>query len=376
MAVRIVPVETKRQKKQFIDLEWDLNKNTPNWVGPLRMERKEILDTQKNPFFQHADIHLFLAYKEENLCGRIAAITNDNYNQFHGNNEGFWGFFESINDQDVANALFDAAANWLKEKGKDRMLGPENPSTNDEVGTLIDGFDTPPFIMMTHNPDYYPRLIETYGHTKAKDLYAWFATTEGAEKSISEKMLRVSGKILKKYDIKLRHINLKNLKDEIAVMKDIYNNAWSKNWGFVPLTDPEFDKLAKDLKPVADENLLFVAEKSGQPIAFSLTIPNVNEIFQKNPSGRLFPLGIFKLLLGLKKIKTVRVLVLGVKREYQFLGLGSIFYIETIRTAKKRGYYGGEMSWILEDNHPMNQAIESIGSKCYKTYRIYQYPLT
>ncbi len=375
MATQIIEVQSKRDKKRFIDYEWEANKNLPNWVSPLRLERQELLDPKKNPFWQHAEIALFLAEKNGAIVGRIAAITNQNYNEFHKNNVGFWGFFECINDQETANQLFDAAANWLRERGKDNMLGPMNPSTNDEAGMLIDGFDTPPYMMMIHNHPYYPELAEGYGNTKAKDLYAWFVESAKAQENISEKMRRVSEKILKKYNITIRQLVKKDLKNEIKLIKDIYNNAWSANWGFVPFTDAEIDKLAADLKPIADERMLFIAEKDGNPIAFSLTLPNINEILAKIPNGRLLPTGVFKLLFGLKKIKTLRVLVLGVKREFQFLGLGSIFYLKSIQHALECGYVAAEMSWILEDNYPMNKAIESVGSRRYKTYRIYEYPL-
>ena len=343
MAVNIITVSGSKEKKQFIDFEWEVNKNTPNWISPLRMERFKVLDTKKNPFYSHSEIQLFLAYKDNKLAGRIAAITNQNYNDFQQDNAGFFGFFDCFNDQEIANALFKAAGDWLKAKGKDLMYGPMNPSTNDEVGILIDGFNTPPYMMMTHNASYYPKLAEGYGLTKAKDLYAWFVTTEDALKNISEKMRRVSEKILKKYKITIRNLVIKNLKDEIQLIKDIYNNAWSRNWGFVPFTDEEINHLAADLKQVADEDLLLT--------------------------------GIFKLITGMKKIKYLRVLVLGVKKEFQFLGLGSIFYIETIMRAKQKGYLGGEMSWILEDNYTMNKPIEDVGAKKYKTYRVYQYPL-
>lgn len=375
MAVNIITVSSSKEKKQFIDFEWEVNKNTPNWISPLRMERFKVLDTKKNPFYSHSEIQLFLAYKDNKLAGRIAAITNQNYNDFQQDNAGFFGFFDCFNDQEIANALFKAAGDWLKAKGKDLMYGPMNPSTNDEVGILIDGFNTPPYMMMTHNASYYPKLAEGYGLTKAKDLYAWFVTTEDALKNISEKMRRVSEKILKKYKITIRNLVIKNLKDEIQLIKDIYNNAWSRNWGFVPFTDEEINHLAADLKQVADEDLLLLAEKEGNPIAFSLTLPNINELLQKIPDGRLLPTGIFKLITGMKKIKYLRVLVLGVKKEFQFLGLGSIFYIETIMRAKQKGYLGGEMSWILEDNYTMNKPIEDVGAKKYKTYRVYQYPL-
>jgi len=375
MAVEVKPVRSAKEKKLFIDLEWQMNKSTPNWVSPLRMERKKILDTKKNPFYQHAEIELFIAYKDGRPAGRIAAITNENHNIFHNDRAGFWGFFECVDDQETANALFDAAAGWLKAKDRDHMLGPMNPSTNDECGLLIDGFDTPPFIMMVHNPAYYARLVEGFGNSKAKDLYAWYSPTKDAVENISEKMRRVAGKILKKYNIEVRQINIKKLEDEIKLIKEVYNDAWSNNFAFVPFTDAEIDAVAADLKPLADENLIFIAEREGKPVAFSVTIPNVNEVLAKIPNGRLFPTGIFKLLTGLKKIKTVRVIILGVIKESQFSGLGSVFYIRTIENAYNLGYIGGEMSWILEDNHTMNRAIESFGSKKYKTYRIYSYPL-
>ena len=375
MACQIKKVSRAKEKKLFIDLEWKLNKDCPNWISPLRMERKRLLDTKKNPFFQHSQIELFIAYKGKEAVGRIAAITNENHNKFQNDNAGFWGFFECIDEQETADALFDAAAAWLREQGKDNMYGPMNPSTNDEVGILIDGFETPPYMMMTQTHPYYQRLAENYGHEKAKDLYAWIVPVKEAQANVTEKMRRVSGKIMKKYNIRLRNMEIKNLREEIKIIKDIYNDAWSRNWGFVPFTDAEIDNLADDLKPVADQDLLFFGYKDDKPIAFSLTLPNVNEILRNIPNGRLFPFGLFKLLFGMKKIKSVRVLVLGVKKEFQYIGLGSIFYLKSIENALARGYTMGEMSWILEDNHTMNRAIEAIGSKKYKTYRIYQYAL-
>jgi GNAT superfamily N-acetyltransferase len=339
------------------------------------MERKKLLDTQKNPFYYHAELEMFLALKDGQPCGRIAAIVNKNHNIFHNDHAGFWGFFECTNNQSVSRALFDAAANWLRSKGKDTMLGPVNPSTNDEAGMLVEGFDHPPYIMMPHNHSYYPYLVKDYGHKKARDLYAWFVTTEQAKQNISEKMIRVSDKILKKYNIRIRNIKLKNLHSELKLIKEIYNNAWSQNWGFVPFTDEEINAIADDLKPIADEQLLLMAEKEGEPIAFSVALPNINEILAKIPNGRLLPGGIFKLLFERRKITTLRVIILGVKQQYQFMGLGSVFYKETIKRGEQNGYVEGEMSWILEDNHTMNRAIEAFGAKQYKTYRIYQYAL-
>ena len=302
------------------------------------------------------------------LCGK------SNY-QYYNDKSGFWGFFSCENDQEAANALFTEAAKWLKAKNKDQMLGPVDPSTNDQCGLLIEGFDSPPFIMMNHNPPYYQTLVENFGHKKAKDLFAWYQTTKDALDNISDKMYRVSSKIREKYEISIRNISIKKLNEEIKLIKEVYNNAWSENWGFVPFTDDEINHVAANLKLIADEELLLLAERNGKPIGFSVSLPNVNEILAKITNGRLLPGGIFKLLLGKKKIKDVRVIILGVNKEYQFLGLGSIFYIETIKRAYEKGYRAGEMSWILEDNSTMNKAIEAIGSNLYKKYRIYSYPV-
>lgn len=372
MSIEIVPVRTSAQKKIFIDYEWKANKGNQNWVSPLRIERNKLLDTNKNPFYSHSKIELFLGYRDNKLAGRIAALTNENHNKFQNDNIGFWGFLECADDQEVVNALFDHAAKWIKNEGKNSMVGPVNPSTNDECGILIEGFDTPPFLMMRHTQPFYPKLIEDAGLTKAKDLYAWFSGTKEANENITDKMERVSRKVMEKYNITLRNISVKNLREEIKLVKEIYNDAWSNNWGFVPFTDAEIDYIANDLKDIADEDLLYFAERKGQPIGFSVTLPNINEVMAKIPDGKLFPTGIFKLLFGIKKIKTVRVIILGVKKEFQPLGLGSIFYINTIRKAYEKGYTGGEMSWILEDNHAMNRAIEAFGSKLYKKYRMYK----
>jgi hypothetical protein len=315
-------------------------------------------------------MEMFLAYKDNELVGRIAAITNENHNKFHEDNIGFFGFFESIDDNDVTQALFAEVENWLREKGKDGLLGPMNPSTNDEVGLLIEGFNTPPYAMMGHNPEYYSKLIENQGYEKAKDLYDWLLDIR--EMKLPEKIERLADLSLKKYDLTIRNIDTKNLKRDIKYIREIYNDAWSKNWAFVPFTDEEIDHLGADLKQIVIEEFVLIAFKDDRPIGFLLCIPNINEILINIPNGRLFPTGLFKLLMGMKNIKTVRTITLGIVRDYQHIGLGTILYKENIIRAQRRNLYGGEMSWILEDNEAMNRPIELLGSKLYKKYRVYQ----
>jgi hypothetical protein len=371
-SIEIKKVQSNKELMQFIKMPWNIYKNDPNWVPPLIMDRKKLLDKKKNPFFQHAEMDLFLAFKDGNIAGRIAAITNENHNKFHEDNVGFFGFFESIDDLEVTKKLFETAESWIKEKGKDGVIGPMSPSSNDEMGLLVDGFDSPPYVLMCHNPEYYIKLIENAGYKKAKDLWAWYIDSETANKNISEKMFRVAEKSTEKFGLTIRNINFKNMDEEVKNLKEVYNNAWSKNWGFVPMTDEEFNHMAADLKQVADPDFIFIVEKDGRPIGFSLTLPNINEVLINIKNGKLFPTGLFKLLFGLKKVKTVRVITLGIIKEYQFGGFSSIMILKSIKTALDKGLQGGEMSWILEDNHAMNSPIESLGSKKHKTYRIYQ----
>ena len=368
--IEIRTVSTKKELMQFIKMPWQIYKNDSNWVPPLIIDRKKLLDKKHNPFFKHAEMDMFLAFKDGKLVGRIAAITNENHNKFQEDNMGFFGFFEAENDPEIAKVLFDTAKSWLKEKGKEGMFGPMNPSTNDDVGLLIEGFDTPPFIMMCHNPPYYQDLLEAYGLEKAKDLWAWYFDIRGIE--LPEKLVRIAEISKERSGITVRNLKIKNLKSELELVLEVYNNAWSKNWGFVPMTREEILHAADDLKQIADEDYLFIAEKDGRPVAFSVTVPNLNEVLIKIKNGKLFPTGIFKLLTGMKKIKNTRTIMLGVIKELQNAGLGAVLYLESFKTGKKKGIDGGEISWILEDNIPMNKAAELMGAKRSKTYRVYQ----
>jgi GNAT superfamily N-acetyltransferase len=368
--IEVRTVSSKKDLMQFIKLPWKIYQNDPHWVPPLILDRKNLLDKKKNPFYAHAEMEMFLAYKNNELVGRIAAITNENHNKFHQDNVGFFGFFESTDDKDVSDALFTKSEKWLRERDKDIVWGPMNPSTNDEVGLLIKGFDSPPYVMMCHNPEYYGNLIESQGYEKAKDLYDWQLDIRGMK--IPDKILQLAELSSKKYDLTIRNVDIKNMTRDIQFIREIYNDAWSRNWGFVPFTNEEIDHMAADLKQIVIDEFVLLAFKDDRPIGFLLCIPNINEILIKNRSGRLFPAGIFRLLIGMKKIKTVRTITLGIVKDLQHIGLGTILYTELIRRAQRRNLDGGEMSWILEDNEAMNRPIEMLGSKLYKIYRVYQ----
>ena len=282
-------------------------------------------------------------------------------------------FVGSINDQEVANKLFDTAKEWLTARGMDTMRGPMNPSTNYECGLLINAFDQSPQVMMSYNPEYYVKLFDNYGLKKAKDLNAYLLKKET---TISDKLKRVSEIVQKRRNFVVRTINMKDFDNEVKKVKEVYNDAWTKNWGFVPYTEEEIDHMGKDLKMVINPDYVLIGELDSKPIGFALSLPNINEILIKNPSGRLFPTGIFKLLFGQKKIKTCRIITLGIKKEFQTLGYDSVLYYETWRRATQlNNIVAGEASWILEDNLLMNRAAEVMSGELYRKYRIYDFPL-
>ncbi len=367
--ITIKPVKSRSDLMNFIKLVWKINADDPNWVPPLLMDRLKVLDKKKNPFYQHAEADFFLAYKNGEIVGRIAAIVNQRHNEFHNDNVGFFGFLEGINDPDVFKALLDTARDWLKDKGKDSMMGPMNPSTNDEIGFLVNGFDSPPYFMMTHNPPYYDTIMKQLKYEKVKDVLAYYVDKQTIV--ISNKLKQVANNTKEKHGVKIRAIDLKNFRAELERVREVYNNAWSQNWGFVPMTPEEFDFIANDFKKIIDPDLVLIAEIDDKPIGFSLALPNYNEVFAKIPNGRLFPTGWLKFLLSKNKIKGLRVITLGVIQEYQKSGIGGIFYLETFERGVKRGYQNAEMSWVLEDNELMNRAAKLLGGKPYKTYRIY-----
>ena len=357
--------------KPFIQLSWTMNAGDPAWVPPLRMALEPVLDRNKHPFHQHAEVAYFLARRGGEPVGRIAACVNHQYNQHHApDRTGFFGFFECADDPAAAAALLDAAAKWLRTRGMERMRGPMNFSTNDEFsspGVLIDGFETPPTVMMSHNPRYYGRLMDAAGMEKSKDLVAYWIGPD-----IPERLRNAMERLSQRAGVTIRSVRMKDLEAEVRRVQEVYNAAWSQNWGFVPMTEAEFNHMAKEMKPVVDADLVLLAEKAdGEPIGFLLALPDLNRAFKHLPDGRLFPFGLFKFLWQKRKIDTARLLTLGLKPGYQHLGLGAAMYTRLLQIGVAKGYTGAEGSWILEDNHEMCTALEKLGSKLYKRYRVY-----
>jgi hypothetical protein len=366
---RIVVSPAGSALQPFIRLPWKIYRDDSCWIPPLLQDMKKLLDRSKHPFFDHSTAEFFLAWRNGEPIGRIAAILNNNHNRFHNERTAFFGFFECVNDQEAASALLERAAQWAQDRGMTELRGPMNYSTNETAGLLIEGFDTSPYIMMAHNPAYYSSLIESAGFEKAMDLYAWLMLMKNG---LNSKIVRVGEKVLKDESVRIRSINMKKFWDDVEIIKGIYNDAWSNNWGFVPMTDAEFLHMAKDLKPAVDPRVLLIAEKNGEPVAFSLALPDFNQAFKKI-NGRLFPTGLIKLLYYSRKIRQVRVVALGIKKKVQnWNGLGAALYYESFRRGVEAGYQSGEFSWTLGTNDLINRSMSLFGAKLYKRYRIYR----
>lgn len=366
--IEVSPVSGSKELKQFIRFPWEIYKNDENWVPPLLMDRKKLVDRKNNPFYKHAEAEFYLARKNGKIAGRIAAIINHNHNQEHKDKIGFFGFFECTDDQAVANALFQTVRRWLKERGMTGMRGPANPSVNDEYGMLIDGFDKRPVILMPYNPPYYNLLVERAGIPKIKDLYAYHVSKD---KSLNPRLTEIAKRAAQREGLVFRSIDMKNFDKEVASIKLLYNKAWQYNWGAVQMTNDEFDYLAKDLKQIIVPELVIIAEYKGEPIGFSLSIPDLNIALKYNKGGYFIP-GIYRLLRHKKKINWVRVLVLGVIPERLKSGAASVLFYETARRCTENGYPDGEAGWVLEDNLMMNRAAEFLNATRSKTYRLYE----
>lgn len=367
--VAIERVVDKAGVDRFIRFPWKVYQGDPNWVPPLISDMKFVLGDE-NPFFRHAEAAYFLARKNGDVAGRIAAIVDRSHINLHKEQAGFFGFFECLPDVAVARALLDAAAAWLKERDIDIMRGPMNPSTNDECGFLLEGFDSPPMIMMTYTPPYYLDYMERCGLIKSRDLYAYISVIKDV--SSAGRLERLSSGVRARVPgLVVRPADMKNFRKELAAVKDIYNSAWGHNWGFVPMTDEEIDSMAKRLKPLIVPELLIMAEVDGRPAGFFMAVPDYNQVLRRI-NGRLGPLELFKFLWYSRRISDIRVLTLGVKEEFRKKGIEGLLYLESFKAAVRRGYKRAEMSWILEDNMPMRRGCELMGGKVYKKYRIYE----
>jgi ribosomal protein S18 acetylase RimI-like enzyme len=369
--IEILEVESPLDLNAFIKLPFSIYKDDPNWVPPLISERKTFFDKRKNPFYRAAKTRLFLARKNGRLTGRIATCVNFNHNEFHQDKAGFFGFFDVFEDYDVAALLFKVAMITLKADGMERMIGPANFSTNQEVGMLVEGYDSPPVILMTYNKPYYNEFAERFGFKKAKDLLAYYID---ADANIDPRLRRVGERVRDKDGIVLRSLRMKEFDAEVERLNTVYNQAWQKNWGFVPMSRDEFRHMAKDMKQIVDPDIVFIAEVNGKPVGFSLSLPNINQALI-HTNGRLFPAGLIRLLWHTKiknKVDSVRIITLGIIPEYQKRGLDTLLYLETFDVATRKGYWWGEMSWLLEDNIMMIKAAEYLGGRPYKTYRMYE----
>ena len=370
--VEVVAVDSKKALKQFVELPFSLHRDDPHWVPPLRIAVKELLDRKKHPFYLDAEAEFFLARRGENVVGRVAAIVDKAHNRFHGENAGFFGFFECVNDPVVAGALLSQARQWVSGRGAQFLRGPVNPSTNYECALLVDGFDSDPMVMMTYNPPYYPALMDQLGLRKAKDLFAY---SHDARNIDSPKINRIADRVVRNSGVTIRPINMKDFEAEVARVWEVYGastGAWAHNWGFVPMSQAEFAAMGKEMKMIVKPELVLIGEVAGKVVGFALALPDVNQAL-KHARGNLLPTGLLKILYYQRLIKSVRVLALGVVEEYRASGLAAGFYATLVRNARKLGYEACEMSWVLEDNVLMNRSLEVMGAKRYKTYRIYEW---
>jgi GNAT superfamily N-acetyltransferase len=363
-------VQGRRDLDAFVALPYRLHRDDPRWVPPLRRDVRMLLSRAKNPFFEHAEAEYFLARRDGQAVGRIAAIHNRLHNEFQADRTGFFGFFETVNDAAVAAALLDAATGWLEPRGLDPLRGPVSFSINDEAGLLVDGFDTPPVVMMPHNPPYYATLLEAAGLQKAKDLFAYQRSDTG----LPERLVRGASLTEQRYGLRVRAMDMKRFDQEVAVIKRLYNDSWERNWGFVPMTDHEIDHLAKQLKPVVVPEIVLFAERGDETVGFAVALPDLNVALRANPSGRMFP-GILKVLWAARKIDRIRILLLGVVPAWRGKGIDVMLFKHVWEKSTARGYRWGEGGWILEDNHAMRNGLERMGFEVYKTYRIYEKPL-
>ncbi|WP_083750037.1 GNAT family N-acetyltransferase [Rhodohalobacter halophilus] len=362
-------ITSDSEKKEFINFPYSHYEDEKYWVPPLLIEQKKLLNTSKNPFYNNAEIALFNAEHNGKPAGRIAAIIDHRYNDFHQTKTGFFGFFECIDRQSTADLLFRVAEDWLREKGMKDVLGPSNPSMMDELGILVEGFDKYPTILMPYHKPYYDKLLSGAGYEKAMDLLAYLVTQDSVDRDRANRAMEIVKKRLP--GISIRKIRLKKIKEEVKIIREIFNSAWKNNWGFIPLSEDEFDALAKDLKTIVDPDFAHIAEIDGKPVGFSVALPNYNQIL-KDMNGKLLPFGWLKILLNKKKINKIRTALMGVIPEYQGRGIDVLLHREAIENGLEKDVYSSEVGWILETNVQMVRVAEKIGGTLDKRYRMYR----
>jgi GNAT superfamily N-acetyltransferase len=376
-SVTIRPVEGRRDRQRFIDVPYDFYpERYPQWVPPLRRDVTDTLDPSENAFFEHGEMQLFLAEDASGaVVGRIAGIVNGMHLETYADGTGFFGFFECVDDYAVAEALLDAAADWVREQGLTQIRGPANPSLNDTAGLLVDGFDREPSILMPYNPPYHQDFLERYGFERAMTMWAYYVH----KKYCQFERLQRGVDIVKKRTpgLSVRTLDLDRFEEEARTIREIYNEAWAENWGFVPVTEAEFMQLADEMEQIVDPEMVFFVEHEGTPVGFSIALPNVNQALRHVPDGRLFPLGLPKLLLNLYYgVYECRMPLMGIRPEFQGKGLDSMLVLATIENGPPNGFDACEMSWVLDTNDRLKNHIESLGGVKDKEYALFEKPIS
>ncbi len=367
----VKPVETRKEKSQLFKFPWQLYRDDPNWIPPLRQAQLELLNYRHHPFYDRADIQTFLALRDGRPCGRVAAIINKMHNERHREQRGFFGFFECIDDQVVANGLFDAARDWFAQRKITAIRGPVNPSMNYECGLLIDGFDSPPTFMMTYNPPYYPTLIENWGFSKAQDMYAFWGHVDML--ATQDKKLRfIADEVYRRFDIKWRQLDRTRFAEDVRTFLDIYNRAMDGGWGFVPMSEGEIEHMSAGLKHLIVPEITAAADIDGKTVGAVLGLLDYNPRIRRI-NGRLFPFGFIRLLANKKAIKRVRLLSANVVPELQKWGVGLALLDQLLPSVLEFGIEEGEFSWVLESNHLSYASLKRGGAKITKTYRLYDW---
>ena len=371
-AIEVRPVQGRGELTKFIKLPFGLHRGTP-WVPPLIYERRQFLDKAKNPYFAHAEAEYFLAWRDGEPVGRITAQVDRRWDQFQGGSDGQFGFIEAEDDPEIFAALLGAAEDWVHGHGRERLVGPMDFTTNDECGLLIEGYERNPYILQPWHPPYYRERVEALGYGKTMDLFMWNLEMGALKKgdAFADAIHAVADTVESEHGITVRNMRKNDLEAEIGRFMEVYNSAWERNWGFVPITDEEVAFQAKNLKQILDPRWTFMAERDGEILGAALTLPDINQVTKKM-NGRLLPFGWLRFLLGKGRIDRVRVFALGVKPEYQHTGIAARFYVRHIETAAEVGVSGGEEGWILEVNEPMNRAMEGMGGTIVKRYRLYE----